>query len=72
MNEAPRAEWTHAGIPTSENSNIRHLMTVFVDTSGHGKTNGNLEYSSTTIRKFLFPLIIRGGPLKLMLILSNG
>lgn len=24
-------------------------MTAFVDTSGHGNTNGNLEYSSTTI-----------------------
>lgn len=48
------------------------LNDLFVDTSEHGKTNGNLEYSSKTIRKYSFLLFVGRGPLKSMLIVSNG
>ena len=42
------------------------------DISEQGKTNGNLEYSSMIFRKYLFLLFEGNGPLKSMLILSNG
>ena len=59
-------------MPKRENSVLKHLITVGADTSGQGKTNGNLEYSSIAFRKYLFLLLEGNGPLKSMLILSNG
>ena len=51
---------------------VKHFITVAMDTSGQGKTNGNLEYLSTTFRKYLFLLLEGSGPLKSMLIHSKG
>ena len=51
---------------------VKHLMTGVVDTSEHGNTKGNLEYLSTMVRKYLFPLLLGKGPLKSILIRSNG
>ena len=72
MKEVPRSKWTKAGIRKMENKVVRHLITVVVETSGQGNMNGNLEYSLITWRKNLFPLLLGKGPLKSMLILSNG
>ena len=72
MKDAPRSEWTYAGIPKREKSAVRHLITVVVETSGHGNTNGNLENSSITFKKYWFLLVVCKGTLKSMLILSNG
>ena len=47
-------------------------MTVAADTSGHGNAKGNLEYSSMTVRIYLFLDEDGRGPLKSMLNLSNG
>lgn len=47
MKDALRSEWTYAGIHTKEKSEVRHTITMLVNTSGQGKTNGKLEYSST-------------------------
>ena len=44
---------------------MRHLSTVIADTSGQGKTNGNLKYSSITMRKYLFALLVGRGPFEI-------
>ena len=46
------------------NSDVNALMTLSVDKSRHGNTYGNREYSSTTVRKYLFWLLLGRGPLK--------
>ena len=51
---------------------VKHLITVDVDKSEHGNTNGNLEYSSTMFRKYLFPVLLGKGPLKSILFRSKG
>lgn len=40
MKDALRSEWTYAGIHTKEKSEVRHMITMLVNTSGQGKTNG--------------------------------
>ena len=47
-------------------------MTVCDDMFGHGNTNGNLEYSSMIVRKYLFCVADGSGPLKSMFNLSIG
>ena len=65
MKDALRSEWTYAGIHTKEKSEVRHMITMLVNTSGQGKTNGNLEYSSTWHHKeVLVLLLVSGGALK--------
>ena len=50
----------------------RHLITVEVIISEHGIAKGNLEYSSITVKKYLFLVADGTGPLKSMLIRSKG
>ena len=47
-------------------------MTVCDDMFGHGNTNGNLEYSSMIVRKYLFCVADGSGHLKSMFNLSIG
>ena len=47
-------------------------MTVEDNKSGHGKRNGNLEYSSTIVSIYLFLEDDCFGPMKSTEILSNG
>ena len=55
-----------------ENRSLRHLITVVVETSSHGYTNGNLEYSSTIVSIYFIFEEEGRGPLKSMLSLSKG
>lgn len=80
MKDALRSEWTYAGIHKKEKSEVRHMITMLVNTSGQGKTNGNLEYSSTWHHKeVLVLLLVSGGgfeinvdPLKCLECLDKG
>lgn len=60
------------GRHTKRESRVVRQFIVGVDTSGHGKMNGNLENSSITFKKYFFLLFDDSGPLKSMLILWNG
>jgi len=71
MEEAPLSEWMKAGIQQTVNSDVNALTTLSVDKSRHGNTNGNREYSSTTVRKYSFWLLLGRGPLKSILSFSN-
>ena len=55
-----------------EKISLSHLITVVVETSSHGYTSGNLEFSSTTVSIYLFFEEEGRGPLKSMLSLSKG
>ena len=72
MKDVPRSECTYAGMRNKENRVVKHLITVEVVISEHGNTKGNLEYSSTTVKKYLFSLLLGNGPLKSIFGLSNG
>lgn len=47
-------------------------MTVEAVISAHGKAQGNLEYSSIIVSRYLFLLLVGKGPLKSILIFSKG
>ena len=48
------------------------MMTDDAETSGQGITNGKQEYSSMTVKKYLFLDTDGRGPLKLMFTRSMG
>lgn len=48
------------------------FITVAAETSVHGTAKGNLENSSTTVRRYRFLVLVGRGPLKSRLSLSNG
>ena len=50
----------------------RHFITHGAEGLGQGKANGNLEYSSATVSRYLFRDADGSGPLKSMLSLSIG
>ena len=51
----------------------KHLITVAaVMLLEHGNMNGNLLYSSITVKKFFFHLLVVNGPLKSIFNLLNG
>ena len=62
----------NCGIPHKRKRFSRQLITVEEYMLGHGKTNGNLEYSSIITNKYLLRDELGGGPLKSILIRSNG
>lgn len=71
MKHGPRLECTCPGIPKIENKFPRHLITVDVATFFTGKVNGNLEYSSTIVRRN--GIFLEGKkPLKSIDMRSNG
>ena len=72
MNEDPLSECTYPGKPKTVKIEQRHLITVAVLTSEHGIAKGNLENSSVTVRKYLFCEADGRGPLKSILMRSNG
>jgi hypothetical protein len=72
MNDEPRSEWMKPGIPHNEKIESRDLMTVDAEMSGHGMIKGKREYSSTTVRIYLFLDDEGNGPLKSILIRSMG
>ena len=51
---------------------VKHLMTVGVVISVQAKVNGNFEYSSTTVNKYLFLEADGKDPLKSIFNLPNG
>ena len=59
-------------MPNRENRVVKYLITDDVDISGKGNTNGNLEYSSTIVRKYLFLLLLGNCPLTSIFILLKG
>ena len=57
-----RSEWMYEHIPKIENSCVKHWMTVFAVISEQGKAKRYLEYSSTTVRKYLLLEALGNGP----------
>ena len=47
------SEWMYKHIPKIKYSCVKHWMTIFAVISEQRKTKRNLEYSSTTVRKYL-------------------
>ncbi len=58
--------------PQKENTFSKHAITVSVEIFEQGIANGKREYSSITVRKYLFLDEDGKGPLKSMLISSIG
>ena len=61
-------------IPNIQKSCVRHLITVPEVMSAQGNANGNLEYSSIIVKRYLFldEVAVGNGPLKSRLSLSMG
>ena len=73
MNTLPRSECTYARILNISNKLLKHLITLEAEASGQGKEIGNLgENSSANVKMYAFLLLLRRGPLKSTLSLSNG
>ena len=72
INDGPLSECTYPGKPKTEKIEQRHLITDGVCRSEHGIAKGNLENSSVTVRKYLFFVTEGSGPLKSILMRSNG
>ena len=67
MRDVPLSEFMYPGVPKIAKSLVRHLITVLDSQSEQGKVNGNREYSSLTVNKYLFLDLLGRGPLKSML-----
>ena len=71
-NEGALSECTNCGVPHKLKSFSSQLITVEEYMLGHGKANGNLEYSSIITSRYLLRDELGRGPLKSILIRSNG
>ena len=71
-NEGALLECTNCGIPHKLKRFSRQLITVEEYMLGHGRANGNLEYLSIITSKYLLCNELGRGPLKSILICSNG
>ena len=72
MKEEPRSECMNSGVPHKENITFKHLIAVSVEMFGHAIANGKREYSSITVRKYLFFDEDGRSPLKSILNQSIG
>ena len=61
-----------AGVPNIENKSLKQAITVLELKSAVGYANGNLEYSSIIVRRYLLFEFVGSGPLKSILNRSNG
>ena len=68
----PLSEWIYWGIQKIENSCDKLWITVLVVISRHGNAKGKQENSSIRTNKYLLFELDGKGPLKSILILSNG
>ena len=59
-------------MPNIENNQVKHLIMVGVDTSGHGIAKGKRLNSSITVNIYWFFEEEGNGPLKSEFILSHG
>ena len=60
------------GIPNIANNCSKHEITVLDFISLHGNAKGNLEYSSTSVSRYLLGPTQGSGPLKSMLSCCRG
>ena len=60
------------GVSKIAKSLVRHLITVLDSQSEQGKANGNREYTSMNVNKYLFLDLLGRGPLKSMHNRSKG